>query len=217
MGLNEDEELPCSCPHMMEGAPSFPITARSAKGKPSSAYFSVNKRQRSFSWFQFWFCLGGTEWSQTYKLGNTNLSPQVSREQTYYKEQPFVGFPWYPPQGKGIAKTWSLFLRTVSGCNLGIQPLWLIRTTNYPTWELRSAFRWKMVSFLWSDLIRSHFPISSVIAARLGQPLRRPFGLCLPGSLLSAAASWKRRKLKPCKERTVEAGKGNRSGLRAIF
>lgn len=91
----------------------------------------------------------------------------------------------YPPQGEGIDKTWSLFLWTISCCSLGIQPLWLIRTTNYPTWELRWAFRWKTVSFLWSDLIRSHFPISSVVRARLGQPLRRAFGLCLPGSLLS--------------------------------
>lgn len=37
-----------------------------------------------------------------------------------------------------------------------------------------------MVSFLWSDLIRSNFPISSLVRAWLRQPLRWAFGLCLP-------------------------------------
>lgn len=44
-------ELPRLCPNRLEGAPSFPITAQSAKRKPSPAYFSVAKWQRSFFCF----------------------------------------------------------------------------------------------------------------------------------------------------------------------
>ena len=61
-----------------------------------------------------------------------NLSPKVSSEQNYYKELPFVRLPHYPPQDEGAAKAWTLFLWTIGNYNLGIQPLQLIRTTNYP-------------------------------------------------------------------------------------
>jgi hypothetical protein len=61
-----------------------------------------------------------------------NLSPKVSSEQNYYEELPFVRLPHYPPQGEGTAKAWTLFLWTIGNYNLGIQPLQLIRTTNYP-------------------------------------------------------------------------------------